>query len=171
MKIFVTLCIVLILATFSVKGASHDTLTVSGHNYLDGETISIQIYNGKIVRMNRLPDDTSSVKIYVAPGLVDLQINGYLGYDFSDPKLTIEGVRAATKALWKVGVTSFLPTICTNDHAVYIKCLSTLSEACDDKEIGLSIPGFHLEGPYIYITTGRFPRFAYDELHPSTGLG
>ena len=149
MKIFVTLCIVLILATFSVKGASHDTLTVSGHNYLDGETISIQIYNGKIVRMNRLPDDTSSVKIYVAPGLVDLQINGYLGYDFSDPKLTIEGVRAATKALWKVGVTSFLPTICTNDHAVYIKCLSTLSEACDDKEIGLSIPGFHLEGPYI----------------------
>ena len=99
MKIFVTLCIVLILATFSVKGASHDTLTVSGHNYLDGETISIQIYNGKIVRMNRLPDDTSSVKIYVAPGLVDLQINGYLGYDFSDPKLTIDGSTCSNQGI------------------------------------------------------------------------
>lgn len=40
---------------------------------------------------------------YIASGLIDLQINGFLGVDFSDQDLTIEDRRRATKALWKVG--------------------------------------------------------------------
>ena len=86
---------------------------------------------------------------YIAPGLIDLQVNGFSGVDFSDQDLTIEELRKATKALWKVGVTTFLPTVITNDQKSLKKSFLILASALDDEEIGLSIPGFHLEGPYI----------------------
>jgi len=86
---------------------------------------------------------------YIAPGLIDLQINGFVGVDFSDQDLTIDDLHKATKALWKVGVTTFLPTVITNDQKSLKKSFLILASALDDEEIGLSIPGFHLEGPYI----------------------
>ena len=86
---------------------------------------------------------------YIAPGLIDLQVNGFSGVDFSDKDLTIEELRKATKALWKVGVTTFLPTVITNDQKSLKKSFLILASALDDEEMGFSIPGFHLEGPYI----------------------
>lgn len=86
---------------------------------------------------------------YIAPGLIDIQINGFLGIDFSDQDLTIDDLRKATKALWKKGVTTFLPTVITNDQVNLKKSFSILAGALDDEVIGLSVPGFHLEGPYI----------------------
>lgn len=86
---------------------------------------------------------------YIAPGLIDIQINGFLGVDFSDQDLTIEDMRKATKALWKVGVTTFFPTVITNNQTNLKKSFSNLSGALDDEKIAMSVPGFHLEGPYI----------------------
>ena len=86
---------------------------------------------------------------YIAPGLVDIQINGYLGVDFADQQLTLEEIRKATKALWQVGVTTYLPTVITNGQKGLLKSFSILATALDDPEIGDTIPGFHLEGPYI----------------------
>lgn len=86
---------------------------------------------------------------YIAPGLIDLQVNGFSGVDFSDQYLTIGELRKASKAVWKVGVTTFLPTVITNNQKSLKKSFSILANALDDEEIGMSIPGFHLEGPYI----------------------
>lgn len=86
---------------------------------------------------------------YIAPGLIDLQINGFLGVDFSDQNLRIEDLHLATKALWKFGITAFLPTVITNSQLSLKNSFSILAGALDDEEIGMSIPGFHLEGPYI----------------------
>ena len=72
-----------------------------------------------------------------------------MGIDFADQDLNIEGIREAAKALWKEGVTSFLPTLITADQESLKNSFSILSKALDDEEIGMSIPGFHLEGPYI----------------------
>jgi N-acetylglucosamine-6-phosphate deacetylase len=91
---------------------------------------------------------------YISSGLIDLQINGFLGVDFSDQDLTIDDLRKATKALWKEGVTTFLPTVITNDQTNLKKSFSILAGALDDEEIGISIPGFHLEGPYISSVQG-----------------
>jgi N-acetylglucosamine-6-phosphate deacetylase len=139
----------LILFCLPVLGAEKDTSAVRGLFYLDGESISIRISDGKIVNIDRLSKSVDTQKIYVAPGLIDLQINGFMGVDFSDQNLTIEGIRKATKELWKVGVTSFLPTVISNDQKSLKRSFAILAGAPDDKEIGMSIPGFHLEGPYI----------------------
>ena len=99
--------------------------------------------------INPTNDSDTTVKTYIAPGLIDVQINGYLGVDFSGPDLTVEGVKNATKALWKAGVTSYFPTIITSDINRIKKNFAILAKAKEDPEIRKSIPGFHLEGPYI----------------------
>jgi N-acetylglucosamine-6-phosphate deacetylase len=149
MKNLIILYLSLNLFCFHAISAEKDTLIVKGIFYLDEEPISICIIDGKIVKIDHTSQKIDNPKIYIAPGLIDIQINGYMGIDFSDQNLTIKGIRDATKALWKVGVTTFLPTIITNDTKSLKRSLTILSGALNDEEIGMSIPGFHLEGPYV----------------------
>ena len=51
--------------------------------------------------------------------------------------------------MWKAGVTSYYPTVITSDIERIKANLAILAKAKEDPEIGPSIPGFHLEGPYI----------------------
>ena len=133
----------------SSEPKSEDVHSVEGVLYLDGKPVSIEIADGKITAIRHLSSESELPVIYVAPGLIDIQINGYMGIDFASQDLTIEGIREAAKALWKEGVTSFLPTLITADQESLKNSFSILSNALEDEEIGLSIPGFHLEGPYI----------------------
>ena len=128
---------------------SMDKSGLEGILYSDEGWVNISTKNGKISGINRLSKVDKDSKIYVAPGLIDVQINGYMGVDFSGPDLTVEGVRKATKALWKAGVTTYFPTIITSDFKRMKRNFAILAEAQKDPEIGGSIPGFHLEGPYI----------------------
>ncbi|MEG3659830.1 amidohydrolase family protein [Arenibacter palladensis] len=128
---------------------SMDKSGLEGILYSDEGWVNISTKNGKISGINRLSKGDRDLKIYVAPGLIDVQINGYMGVDFSGPDLTVEGVRKATKALWKAGVTTYFPTIITSDFKRMKRNFAILAEAQKDPEIGGSIPGFHLEGPYI----------------------
>jgi len=124
---------------------------VEGLFYLDGKPVSIEIVDGYISRItpkNKL-DDPEFSDVYVAPGLIDNQINGYVSVGFSSPGLTVEGVRKATHALWKVGVTTYLPTVITSSHERLMENFTVLARAAQEPDIGLSVPGFHLEGPYI----------------------
>lgn len=93
------------------------------------------------------PDPSESY--FLAMGLLDIQVNGYGGVDFTEPGLTIDQVKWVTEELWKQGVVSFLPTVISGDPRVVKSNLAVLAEAICIKEIGRSIPGIHLEGPYI----------------------
>ena len=135
--------------TVSKDGDPEGTHSINGLLYLDGEAVSIEIEGGKIAAIRHLSSESELPEFYVAPGLIDIQINGYMGIDFADQDLDIEGIREAVKALWKEGVTSFLPTLITADRESLKNSFTILSQALDDEEIGISVPGFHLEGPYI----------------------
>lgn len=133
---------------------SNDTIKLKGILYSDDKSVAVTLVNGEIKDIHPLKDDANTPKTYIAPGLIDIQINGYMGVDFSGPNLTVDGVKKATKALWKTGVTSYFPTIITNDIKRIKKNFAVLAEARKDSEIGKSIPGFHLEGPYISPISG-----------------
>ncbi|MGM0532371.1 MAG: N-acetylglucosamine-6-phosphate deacetylase [Bacteroidota bacterium] len=148
--------LVLFLAPWIFSVASFaeppDEQTIKGLFYRDEEPVKIEIADGKIVKIQHLQEDAmegESPEVYVAPGLVDIQINGYMGVDFTGADLTMDDVRKAIEELWKEGVTTILPTLTTNPHERLHKNFTILSRALDDPEIGASIPGFHLEGPYI----------------------
>ena len=147
MKIFVTLFFIgtVLLTPIETK----ENTMVKGILYSDGGTVSVALSGDRIIGIERTADDNQDSGLYVAPGLIDIQINGYMGVDFSGPDLTVEGVKKATRARWKAGVTSYFPTIITSDIALIKKNFAILAEARKDPEIGMSIPGFHLEGPYI----------------------
>ena len=132
-----------------VSADEKDTLTINGLLYRDKQPVSIQVFNGKIFGIRYLQDEKDVPSVYIAPGLIDVQVNGYMGVDFSDPALTLDDIRKATRALWKEGVTSFFPTLTTNPDDLLKRNFAVLAKAMDDPEIGKSIPGFHLEGPYI----------------------
>ncbi|PID91884.1 MAG: N-acetylglucosamine-6-phosphate deacetylase [Bacteroidetes bacterium] len=147
------------LVLHSCKGSTHKDAPefeppvaesgIEGLLCLDGQAVRIEIAGGEIVAIKPLPAAADQPAFYVAPGLIDIQINGYMGVDFSDQNLSVEGVRKAVKALWKAGVTTILPTVITGDRETTVHCFSVLSQALKDEEIARSVPGFHLEGPYI----------------------
>lgn len=100
--------------------------------------------------------------LFVAPGLIDNQVNGFAGVSFSlgGSDLSEEGIGKATQELWKTGVTSYFPTLTTNSREMMKKNLKILAKALNNEEIAASIPGFHLEGPYIN------PEDGYRGAHP-----
>jgi N-acetylglucosamine-6-phosphate deacetylase len=100
----------------------------------------------------------------VAPGLVDLQINGYGGVEFNDPELTPEKVRQVALSQDAFGVTSFLATATTDSHAALAHSLATIAQAIDElPEVAARIAGIHLEGPFISSDDG--PRGAHPRQH------
>lgn len=132
-------------------GLAQQSTKIEAIHFADGNPIQIEIARGLITRIIRKSslDDPSKATVFVAPGLIDSQVNGYLSVNFASPGLTLEGIRTATQGLWKAGVTTYLPTVTTNTHELFLANFRVLASALTDPEIGASIPGFHLEGPYI----------------------
>lgn len=149
MKNLKILFLALTLICHTGINAQNDTTKISGLFYLDEKPVTISISDGKIAKIERISTGVDSSKVYIGPGLIDIQINGYMGVDFSDQNLTVDQMKTATKALWKEGVTSFYPTVITNNQKGLKKSFLNLSDALMDDEIGISMPGLHLEGPYI----------------------
>jgi N-acetylglucosamine-6-phosphate deacetylase len=155
-SVFLSISLYILLSILVITGLyakNNELKSVEGIFYLDGTPISIEISEGKITGIIRNNDfnDGGNSRVYIAPGLIDNQVNGYVqvSFVFSGGELTVERVRKATKALWKEGVTTYFPTLTTSSHEVLIKNFKVLAEALKDPEISRSIPGFHLEGPYI----------------------
>ncbi|XP_075738230.1 N-acetylglucosamine-6-phosphate deacetylase [Rhipicephalus microplus] len=85
----------------------------------------------------------------IAPGYIDLQINGGMGVDFSHSVDTIvEAVQKVAKGVLPFGVTSMCPTIVTSTPDVYRKALTAVKKHNGSAE-GAGILGVHLEGPFI----------------------
>lgn len=79
----------------------------------------------------------------------DLQINGYMGVDFSAPDLTEEQFLTAADNIFKSGTNYFLPTIVTSSKEVYLHNLVIISNAVKKHGLTENITGVHLEGPFI----------------------
>ena len=127
---------------------------IEGIHYESGNGIAIEISDGVIQKISETGNENSL--LIIAPGLIDNQVNGYTGIDFSDEAFTSESMRIAAKAIWKDGVTTFLPTLITNSHENLVRNFKILSETLKDTFLMGSIPGFHLEGPYLSTEAGYF---------------
>lgn len=136
---------------------------IEGIHYATGKPVQIKIENGKISAIksiNKLNDENA--KTYIAPGFFDNQVNGFAGvsFAFGESDLTKEGIEKATSELWKKGVTTYLPTLTTNSQEVLVRNFKILANSVNDEKLRGSIPGFHLEGPYIN------PEDGYRGAHP-----
>jgi N-acetylglucosamine-6-phosphate deacetylase len=137
---------------------------VEGLDLLTGEAVRLHVSDGLIAEREPLPKGKSERLPFIAPGLVDLQINGAAGVDFNRPPVTAEGFRHAVSALWAHGVTSFCPTVITNGTEQMERLLEQIRHASSaDPAIRGSVAGFHLEGPFLSPEDG--PRGAHPREH------
>jgi N-acetylglucosamine-6-phosphate deacetylase len=97
--------------------------------------------------------------VYVAPGFIDLQVNGFAGVDYNDPATPHEEIARSIRAMFATGVTRFYPTVITGAPADMTAALRNLSRAKDELAEGQAIDGFHVEGPHICPEEG--PRGAH----------
>ncbi len=88
------------------------------------------------------------------PGLVDVQVNGYKGVDFSSIDLARDDFIRACRDLFKVGTTAFLPTMVTSPEEVYERNLPIMAQVLDMPEFRGRLLGIHIEGPFISAEVG-----------------
>jgi N-acetylglucosamine-6-phosphate deacetylase len=130
------------------------------------EMIDLQIADGVIsaIGPSTQMGALGAEDLRVAPGLIDIQINGYDGVDFNDPATNTEQIVAATRKLWRTGVTAFCPTIITESFDHISKCISNVVRAADESpEFARAMIGIHVEGPFISSEDG--PRGAHPKRH------
>jgi N-acetylglucosamine-6-phosphate deacetylase len=140
-------------------------MKVVGRHFRSGQPIELRLTD-RIADIGVPSGDCRSAADlpWIAPGLVDLQINGYLGHEFSSPRLTVEAVARVAEQLPAFGVTRFLPTVTTASRQTLRHALATIARAVAElPAVARSVAGIHLEGPYISAADG--PRGAHPLEH------
>lgn len=97
--------------------------------------------------------------IYVAPGWIDLQVNGYAGVDYNSPLAPHDEIARSIHVLHSTGTTRFLPTVITGPPEDMLAALRNLAKAKASLPEGDSMEAFHVEGPHICPDDG--PRGAH----------
>ena len=95
----------------------------------------------------------------LAPGFIDLQVNGFAGVDYNSPGSSHEAIGESLRAMFATGVTRCLPTIITGSPDNTTGALRNLARAREALPEGLAMEGFHVEGPHISPDDG--PRGAH----------
>ena len=124
---------------------------VEGIHYRTGRNIRIKTEKGFISEI----EEGGNGGLFVAPGLFYNQVNGYKGVGFTNPDLNVEGIRQVIDDLKEIGVTSLLPTLITCPKKVLLRNLKIIGNEivethnCVSAMASSTIPGIHLEGPYL----------------------
>lgn len=88
--------------------------------------------------------------VWLAPSLVDLQVNGYAGVDFQSDGLGEEDVLRAVRGLRRDGCARFLLTLITDEWKCLMRRLAQLRQLrARSEELRHSILGWHVEGPFL----------------------
>jgi N-acetylglucosamine-6-phosphate deacetylase len=100
------------------------------------------------------------------PALVDLQVNGFKGVDFSSSELTEDSFTHACRELLNTGTTAFLPTMITSPTDIYQRNLPIMTKVMQQDEFKHRLLGFHIEGPFINPADGARGAHNPDWIHP-----
>ena len=74
---------------------------------------------------------------FIAPGWIDLQVNGFAGVDYNSPASSQDEIAASIRAMFACGVTRFFPTVITGSPDNMSAALRNLASAKESiKDIG-----------------------------------
>ncbi|MBQ7399480.1 MAG: N-acetylglucosamine-6-phosphate deacetylase [Clostridia bacterium] len=117
----------------------------------DGVLLYSDVIEG-IVKNDQIPEGAEIIDAkggYVAPGLIELHIHGYLGKDVCDGEE--ESIRVIAEGIVQNGVTAFLPTTMTESMETITKALDVIRSVMEKSKTwkGSTVLGAHAEGPFI----------------------
>ncbi len=130
-------------------------MTCSGRDVFSDAPVEVAFHE----TIEALAVPAAAQDLYLAPGWIDLQVNGYAGVDFNQPRTPFEDIARAIQALFATGVTRCYPTVITGAPAEMEAALRNLARAAAALPEGEAMDGFHVEGPHISPEDG--PRGAH----------
>jgi N-acetylglucosamine-6-phosphate deacetylase len=113
---------------------------------LSGEILDVQIDGPVFQSVTPHKGDLLDLP-WIAPGLVDIQINGFGGIDFNRALESDEAWRHATQQLYAHGCTGFLIALITNREEGYRELLPPLVDRL--RRDPRNCLGLHMEGPWL----------------------
>ena len=134
---------------------SSDLLALSAERLFNGDELleghAVLVRGGNIIDVvadSAIPDDARVTALgsgLLAPGFIDLQVNGGGGVMFNDA-LSVEGIRTIAAAHRRFGTTGLLPTLMSDEPGTIPAAMSAVRKAIEQGVPG--ILGVHIEGPF-----------------------
>lgn len=126
-----------------------------------GRVLAVDVQDGLIHAVRLEPGEPRPAEAgWLAPGLVDLQVNGFGGHDLNGASLTPQTVLSLAHAMLRSGVTTFLPTLITASEQRLTAALTAIREARRlHPVVARMVPYVHIEGPSVAPEDG--PRGAH----------
>ncbi|NOX56284.1 MAG: amidohydrolase family protein [Planctomycetes bacterium] len=140
-----------------------------GRHYENGEAIRVTIEGERIASVEPVwPERSVDELPYIAPGLLDIQINGHAGRSFTDDGLTAEAVADILRPLYGHGITRVCPTVITAPFETLARSLAAIRAACERYDwVRQMVVGCHLEGPYLSPEDGPRGFHPVDQVRPA----
>jgi N-acetylglucosamine-6-phosphate deacetylase len=116
----------------------------------------VVVGDGRIVATGTGPPPPDAIDLgdaFLAPGFVDIQVNGVGAIDFASA--SVDEIVSTVDTLVAGGCTACLPTICSAPLKTYPAMLDRLTAVRDAR--GESVLGVHLEGPFLGGAPGAHP--------------
>ena len=138
---------------------------ISGRLIGLNQHVEIEVVEGVFSTITEIKENILDPQgICIAPPLIDIQVNGFAGYDLNSNDVEAADVHQMVKLLWKTGTGFCCPTVVTGSHQRMSRSIQAITTALlKDDTIRSSIIGIHVEGPYISSQDG--PRGAHPKEH------
>jgi N-acetylglucosamine-6-phosphate deacetylase len=129
--------------------------SIRARHYRTGQIVDAAWANGRFTSIEPAAADGAMTEDWIAPALVDLQVNGYGGVFFSDDRVGERELLTAVRRLRRDGCGRILLTIITDHWPAMMARLARLRAArAASAELHAGIAGWHLEGPFMSNTPG-----------------
>src|SRR5688572_21474497 len=110
-----------------------------GYDAMRGENILLE-YDSLIQLADDLVERATDLP-YLAPGFIDLQVNGFAGVDYNSPVTPIEEIARSLRVQFATGTTRLLPTVITGSREGMLGSLRNLYAAKQALAEGVAIEG------------------------------
>src|SRR5438876_9930977 len=126
---------------------------IVGRDLTSGQPTRLLWREDKILALEPIADAPKDT--WIAPPLLDLQINGFAGVDFQQDNLTSKELLHAVEKLRAAGCTRFLLTLITDRWPAMLARLQHLRKLrSEHDQLRRAIAGWHIEGPFLSAEPG-----------------
>src|SRR4026208_1948212 len=100
---------------------------ITAWHYALEQPVTVQWENGRITAIDPARENPPRTR-WIAPPLVDLQINGFAGIDFQSDDVSLDDLEKAVKALYAAGCARFFLTLISDEWPRLLARLQHLRE-------------------------------------------
>src|SRR5579862_5600080 len=126
-----------------------NAMKCKGHEVSSGEYVVVEgdsLITHVDPHLGNEPGPDPDRDVWIAPGFVDLQVNGFAGVDYNSPSAQPEEIARSIRAVFSTGVTRFFPTVITGSAEDMLAALRNLARARESLVEGPAMEAFHIEG-------------------------